>query len=410
MLETDPTVEQVDPKLRSLLTRCAIYSLTGRLDELAQDILQVMNMQEGVIIFSGFTPTMISGEYGITRIKEIAEGRAYYDFNNNYVGVRTVDESSDFEQRRYRVSEDGRIDQAKDYDLDEIFNDDKLLLDALSKGFFNFWRAITEIEAMVGDITGVDPIVLQDRVAAAIKFLVTEGGYGINDIGIWSDNELIIMQNMTTDPFGNFNWRECLTKRNATQVSPGLDITYQGLSPRDPNSPFPPDRSSSGTLLQRTIATVGNEPVMSVVDCLRSRRGEILGISEETRIIHEGEFPKMLVGRSALWETDRDDLEERNTLECWIPGFDDEGNFEGYRLVFFDSIWETYVTHTISPAHYMGPYGGISNYEVPTEIRRASIEEVYEFLGTVGEHPFIRRGKIDALFEYIRGDKLSSID
>jgi hypothetical protein len=149
----------------------------------------------------------------------------------------------------------------------------------------------------------------------------------------------------------------------------------------------------------------------SVVDCLRDHENKIIALSEETRIYEEGAVPRMLLGRSAFWK-DGDELIDRNVLEYWTPVYGSRRRFEGYKVTFYEIESSTYVTHTIKPEDYMGPfdYSTPNNYSVPSTRRKASIQEVHDCLEMVGKHPFIRLGKADQLFEYMYKEELEQMD
>lgn len=404
MEEIPQILPENEARLNLLLTTCAIFSVTGRREMLAWELAEVMKRDRGMLHFDGFEPTLVSGEFGRSFIKEVEEGVAQYDFTNGMI-FRT---SRRIDIRRLR--EDGSEINAVDYDLNTILNDDEMLIDALRRGFINYNRVITEIVALVGDIDGISHIELQDRVAVAIEHLITKGGFVFDDISQWRNNEIIIKDTYGAHPFSAFDWEGSLNASVAIGSSADMLVTYQELPPTDIDTPFPGHVSLQGDHLQRVIAqkNIRGAKALSVVDCLRGIQGEVTALSEETRVYEEGALPKMLVGRSALWR-EEGELKDRNVLEYWAPTFGSRRGFEGYAVTFYDIYSFGYVTRLISPEDYMGPNGDVANVtdgEVPSIARKSTVLEIRAYLEMVGSYPFIRRAMVDDLYEYFSPDEL----
>ncbi len=411
MQETVQVVSETDPKLSRLLLRSAIFSVTGNVDMLATELAEIMMMGGDDIHFSGFNPTMSSIEFGRSAIKEIADGQAFYDYTKRVV---TYSPNAISSPSRLRQRQDGSFIGAKDYDLRQILDDDEMLSDALSRGFINFNRVLTEIEGLVGDISQIGQVELQDRIMSAIKFLIKSGGFTFDDISAWRSNEICITSPIIAYPFANFDWRTSLETATLPDSSGNLSETYEELNPLDRNSPFPASIPAPGDYLQRVTAGIDISDGMkaySVVDCLRDHGKKIIALSEETRIYEEGAVPRMLLGRSAFWKVGNE-LIDRNVLEYWTPIYASRRRFEGYKVTFYEIESSTYVTHTIMPEDYMGPFDDspTDNYSVPSTRRTATAQEVHDYLGMVGKHPFIRQGKADQLFEYMYKEELEQMD
>lgn len=404
MEEIPQILTENEARFNELLTTCAIFSVTGRTEMLACELAEVMKRDGSRLHFDRFDPTLVSGKFGRSFIKEVEEGVAQYDFTNGMIFLS----SRQINIRRLR--EDGSEIKAVDYDLNTILNDDEMLIDALRGGFINYNRVITEIVALVGDIDGISHMELRNRVAVGIKHLITNGGFVFDDISQWRYDEITIKDAYSDHPFSRFDWEGSLNGSVAIGSSEDMAVTYQELHPTDIDTPFPGRVSAQGDHLQRVIAQrdIKGAKALSVVDCLRGLQGEVTALSEETRVYGDGALPRMLVGRSALWR-ESGELKDRNVLEYWAPTFGSRRGFEGYAVTFYDIYSFGYVTRLISPEDYMGPYGGVANVtdgEVPSIARKSTVLEIRAYLEMVGSYPFIRHAMVDDLYEYFSPDEL----